>query len=92
MADPAILYAMGVISVRVEKSGRILIPSAIRRSLGLIDGESDLLLHIDETPVRVTTRAQAVAEAQRVLATYGPPTELWSEALIAEREQEARKE
>jgi len=36
------------ISVRVEKSGRVLIPAAVRRQLGLKEGESDVLLDIDE--------------------------------------------
>jgi AbrB family looped-hinge helix DNA binding protein len=47
---------MSLLSVRVEKSGRILIPAAVRRKLGLKEGESELLLDIDETPVRVTIR------------------------------------
>ena len=55
---------MARVSVRVEKSGRILIPVAVRRRLGLKEGESDVLLEIGETqPIVVTTRGQAVARA-----------------------------
>ncbi len=73
------------ISVRVEKSGRVLIPAAIRRQLGLKEGESELLLNIDETPVRVTTRAQGLTRLQEAAARYGRPDELWSEELMDER-------
>jgi AbrB family looped-hinge helix DNA binding protein len=81
-----------VISVRVEKSGRVLIPVAIRRQLGLKEGASELLLDIDESPIRVTTRAQALARLQEAAARYGAPDRLWSEELIEERREEARRE
>ncbi len=79
------------ISVRVEKSGRVLIPAAVRRQLGLKEGESDLLLNIDESPIGVTTRAQALARLQEAAARYGTPDALWSEELIGERREEGRK-
>jgi AbrB family looped-hinge helix DNA binding protein len=83
---------MARIAVRVEKSGRILIPAAIRRKLGLVDGESQLLLDIDETPVQVTTRDQAIKRMQKTLAKYRKPGEVWSEELIQERRLEAKRE
>jgi AbrB family looped-hinge helix DNA binding protein len=83
---------MATISVRVEKSGRILIPAAIRRRLGLTDGESELLLEVDETPIRLTTRAQAVQRLQDAVARYGEPNELWSEELIRDRRRDAADE
>ena len=86
MADVAI------ISVQVEKSGRVLIPARIRRQLGLKEGESSLLLDIDETPIRVTTRAQALVRLQEAAARYGRPDELWSEDLLAERRKEAQED
>ena len=83
---------MATISVRVEKSGRILIPAAVRRKLGLKEGESDLLLKIDETPVGVTTRAQALAHIQKWAAGYAVPGRVFSEELIEERRKEAAEE
>ena len=80
------------ISVRVEKSGRVLIPAAVRRQLGLKEGESDVLLDIDESPVRVTTRVQALGRLQEAAARYGSPDRLWSEELIEERREEALRE
>jgi bifunctional DNA-binding transcriptional regulator/antitoxin component of YhaV-PrlF toxin-antitoxin module len=83
---------MSNISVRVEKSGRILIPVAVCRKLGLKEGKSDLLLDVDETPVGVMTRAQALARVQEWAARYAKPGRVVSEELIAERRREAARE
>ena len=78
--------------MRVEKSGRILIPAAIRRRLGLKEGESDLLLNVDETPITVTTRAQAVRRIQDWASRFVAPGRLVSEELIQERRKQAAEE
>lgn len=83
---------MAVISVRVEKSGRVLIPVAVRRQLGLKEGASDLLLNIDETPIGVSTRAQGLARAREILSKYHKPGDDWTSELITERREEARRE
>jgi AbrB family looped-hinge helix DNA binding protein len=83
---------VSTISVRVEKSGRILIPAPVRRKLGLVEGESDILLKIDETAVAVTTRAQALARVQRWAAQFAQPERPISEELIEERRKEAAQE
>jgi bifunctional DNA-binding transcriptional regulator/antitoxin component of YhaV-PrlF toxin-antitoxin module len=83
---------MGVISVRLEKSGRVLIPVAVRRQLGLKEGESDLLLYVDENPVRVGTRAQALARLQAAAARVAKPGESWSREMIEDRRREAERE
>lgn len=79
--------------MRLEKSGRILIPAAVRRRLGLKEGESEVLLEInDHEPIVLTARAQALRRAQAVLSKYAAAGHLISEELISEREQEARRE
>jgi AbrB family looped-hinge helix DNA binding protein len=83
---------MAVISVRVEKSGRVLIPAAVRRQLGLREGESDLLLNVDETPVAVTTRAQALKRIQAWAVRDVEPGRRVSEELLEERRAEAIRE
>lgn len=83
---------MSTISVRVEKSGRILIPVAVRRKLGLKEGKSELLLNIDHGSVDVTTRAQALAEVQKWAAQYAKPGRSISDELIKERRREAARE
>jgi AbrB family looped-hinge helix DNA binding protein len=83
---------MSRISVRVEKSGRVLIPAAVRKQLGLKEGESELLLEVDETHVRVSTRRQALARARQVFAKYHKPGDDWTSELLADRKDEARTE
>jgi AbrB family looped-hinge helix DNA binding protein len=82
---------MATISARVEKSGRILIPAAVRRSLNLHEG-SEVLLHIDETGIQIGTRTQALERVQARLRKYISPKRRLSEELIKERRAEARKE
>jgi AbrB family looped-hinge helix DNA binding protein len=85
---------MQKLSVRLEKSGRILIPVAIRRQLGLKEGESDVLLEVGDTqPLVITARSQALKNAQETLRSYAAGRKkLVSEELIAERRREARRE
>jgi len=64
----------------------------VRRQLGLKEGESDLLLDVDETPVRVSTRRQALERARQVLMKYHKPADDWTAELLAERKDEARRE
>ena len=83
---------MSTISVRVEKSGRILIPVLVRRRLHIKEGASDLLLNVDETPIGITTRAQALARVQKRASAYIAPGRVFSEELIEEKREEARRE
>jgi hypothetical protein len=59
--------------------------------LGLKEGASDLLLKVDETPIGVTTRAQAIRRIQQ-WAQDIDPRRMLSEELIQERRQEAAEE
>ena len=83
---------MRLVSVRIEKSGRVLIPVAVRRQLGLKEGESDLLLKVDETPVVVTTRAQALKRVQKWAARGLKPGRRVSEEFLRERRREAARD
>jgi AbrB family looped-hinge helix DNA binding protein len=59
------------ISVQVEKSGRILIPAAIRRQLHLVEGESQILLRVDDSgDIQLSTRVQALARVRAELRKY----------------------
>lgn len=82
---------METIAVHVEKSGRILIPAAIRRKLNLHPG-SEVLLQVDDTGIRIGTREQMVSRTQDRLRRYVPTDRLLSEELIQERRAEAARE
>ena len=82
---------MATISVKVEKSGRILIPAVVRRQLHLKEG-SELILRVDETGIQMGTREQALARIHKELRRYIPEGRVLSEELIQERRAEAERE
>jgi AbrB family looped-hinge helix DNA binding protein len=82
---------MDTISVRIEKSGRVLIPAVIRRRLNLEEG-NEVLLRIDDTGIQMGTRQQALDRIQKRLRQYIPEDRVLSEELIEERRAEADRE
>jgi AbrB family looped-hinge helix DNA binding protein len=82
---------METVSVKLEKSGRILIPAAIRRELGLKEG-SELLLRPNDAGLQVSTRQQAIKRVQAQLRKYAPRGRLLSQELLDERREEAARE
>ena len=82
---------MEMIQVRLERSGRILIPAAIRRRLNLKEG-SEVLLRVDETGIQMGTREEALARIHARLRRYIPEDRILSEELIKERRAEAERE
>ena len=82
---------MATISVKVEKSGRILIPAVIRQQLNLKEG-TEVILRVDETGIRIDTREQALARICKELRRYIPEGRVLSEELIQERRAEAERE
>lgn len=79
---------------KVEKNGKILLPVNVRRILGIREGESDLVLNVDETTKSITihTREESLARVRRRLAKYIPEGTMLSEELIADRRAEAARE
>jgi AbrB family looped-hinge helix DNA binding protein len=82
---------METLSVKVEKSGRILIPAAIRRQFDLKEG-TEMILRVDEDGIRLGTREQALARIRKELRRYIPEGSCLSEELIQERRAEAERE
>ena len=82
---------METLSVKVEKSGRILIPAAVRRQFGLKEG-TEMILRVDETGIQMGTREQALARIHERLRRYIPEGRILSEELIQERRAEAERE
>ena len=76
----------------MEKSGRILIPAAVRHRLGLREG-SEVIVRVDESgQLRVTSRAQALTRVQGELRKYVGPDRSLADELIAEGRAEAERE
>lgn len=76
---------------RVDRNGRVLVPAAIRRELGLREG-SELLIELDaERRVVMVTPEDAWATVQALFDAVPRGSSVVDE-LIAERRAEARRE
>lgn len=80
------------ISVRVEKTGRILIPVNVRRKLGLVEGESEVLLDVAEDgSFHVMTREQVLEQIWAIMRSR-PAGVSMADELLADRRREAAEE
>jgi AbrB family looped-hinge helix DNA binding protein len=76
----------------VEKSGRILIPVAVRRKLGIQEGQSEVIVRVDDEGISVTTRQRALSRVRARLREYVPEGSDVTGELMADRRREADRE
>jgi AbrB family looped-hinge helix DNA binding protein len=76
-------------SARLEKSGRILIPAAVRRSLGLAEGSMVVVKVESSGAIGIVSRSQALAQARKELRKHIPAGRDLVEELIQDRQREA---
>ena len=77
---------------KVDSAGRVLIPAPLRQKLGLQPGATVSITEARSGRIVLESRMAAVRQAQEYFCSIAPPTEVWSDQLIAERRQEARRE
>ncbi|MCA9212156.1 MAG: AbrB/MazE/SpoVT family DNA-binding domain-containing protein [Planctomycetales bacterium] len=77
--------------VKLDTSGRIVLPADIRQRLGLLEGDSVLVVD-DHDLIRIETSKDALREAQEYFASFVPPDVSLVDELIAERREEAARE
>ena len=83
---------METYTARLEKSGRILIPAAVRRKLGLSEG-SPVLVRVEESgALQVTSRSQVLANVRKKIRKYVPAGQDLAEQLIRDRRAEVEGE
>ena len=82
---------METVTVKMEKSGRILIPAAIRRKLHLEEGAT-VVLRFDGEGIQIGTRRQVVSRVQERLRKYIPKGRVLSDELLQERRKESARE
>jgi AbrB family looped-hinge helix DNA binding protein len=70
--------------VRLGTDGRVIIPAAFRRQLGLQPGDA-LIVRLDEDRVVIESRRAAVRAAQRMIREHVPAGELLTERLFEMR-------
>jgi AbrB family looped-hinge helix DNA binding protein len=86
-------YAKNTVSgkVRLNGSGRVVIPAEIRREMGLRAGDT-LLMSVEGDVLKIESYRARVRRVQESLAKYIPPGRSLADELIAERREEARRE
>ena len=80
---------METYSARLEKSGRILIPAAVRRTLGLAEGSMVVVKVEPSGAIGIVSRSQALAQARKELRKHIPVDRDLVEELIQDRQREA---
>jgi AbrB family looped-hinge helix DNA binding protein len=76
---------------RINENGRLVIPAAFRRALGIQPGDT-VVLRIENNELRITTLRQRLAKAQQLVRKHVARTTSLVDELIAERREAARRE
>lgn len=76
---------------KLGKGGRIVIPAAMRKLIGVSEGD-ELILRYRVGRLEVMTVRQAVQEAQNLVSRYVPEDRRLVDELLAERRAEAERE
>lgn len=80
------------VAVALDQAGRLVLPAAVRKALGLKPG-SRLILSVEGQVVKLTPMREAIRKAQAILAPYRPKDgHSVVDDLIAERRAEAARE
>jgi AbrB family looped-hinge helix DNA binding protein len=74
----------------IREGGRLVIPAAYRKALGLKPGD-EVLLTLEDGEIRVVSTRQAIARAQTLIRRYIPKGRSLSEELIKKRREEAAR-
>jgi AbrB family looped-hinge helix DNA binding protein len=82
---------MTVRRLKLGDNGRISIPAAYRRQLGVRSGD-ELVARLEDGELRLTTPNLALERARRIIDRYIKDDEDLADRLIAERRAEAARE
>ncbi len=77
--------------VRINENGRVVIPAAFRKALGIRRGD-EVVLRIEDDELRITTLERRIARAQRLVRKRLKAGASLVDELIAERREAARRE
>ncbi|MFZ0805327.1 MAG: AbrB/MazE/SpoVT family DNA-binding domain-containing protein [Candidatus Sulfotelmatobacter sp.] len=79
------------VRARINENGRVVIPAAFRKALGIKTGDQ-LILSMEDDELRITTVKRRIERAQRRVREYIKPGRSLVDELIADRRREARNE
>ena len=77
--------------VRMNEDGRVVIPAAFRKALGIEAGD-EVVLRIQDDELRITTQQRRIQRARRRARQYVKPGTSLVDELLAERREAARNE
>ena len=77
--------------VKIIEGGKLVIPAAIRRTLGLERGDT-VLVDVADGELRVRSLARAIERAQALVRRHVPAGVSLADELIAERRREAARD
>jgi AbrB family looped-hinge helix DNA binding protein len=75
----------------LSENGRIVIPAAYRKALGIKAGD-EVILRLEDDELRITTMKRRLERARRRIRQYVKPGVSLADELIAERREAARRE
>ena len=81
----------GVVTARLSDNGRIVIPAEIRQKLELSPGDT-VLLSVEGYVLKIEPQRARIRRIQQSMRQFLPPDRVLSDALIADRREEARRE
>jgi AbrB family looped-hinge helix DNA binding protein len=76
---------------KVDKSGRIVLPAAVRASLGVAEGDSVLVVQ-EGRSIEILTSGEAMRQAQEYFCRLVPENVSLVDELLRERREEAERE
>lgn len=77
--------------LKVNENGRVVIPAAYRKALGIRAGD-EVILRFEEDELRITTMKRRIERAQWRARKYIRPGVSLVDELIAERREAAKRE
>ena len=77
--------------VRVNENGRVVLPAAFRKALGINAGD-ELVVRLEDNELRITTLELRLKRAQQRVRRYLKPGVSLVNELIDERRKEAKRE
>jgi AbrB family looped-hinge helix DNA binding protein len=78
-------------TANVNENGRVVIPAAYRKMLGL-NGGGQVVFLVENDEVRITTRKRLLERARQRIRKYVKPGVSLADELIAERREAAKRE
>jgi AbrB family looped-hinge helix DNA binding protein len=76
---------------RVNENGRVVIPAALRKVLGINIGD-EVVLRVEDDELRILTLKRRIERAQRLVRQHVKPGTSLVDELIAERREAAKRE